>query len=243
MRMLHKDRTSAGFKAEDATAKELKAKGYSVKQNPRNQRGHDLVVNGKKVEVKAAVETSYKGSDGYPITGFVFSNMHTAPDADKYILKCMSPDRRRVLKEYHIPAKEVKQRTLTITKSSKYEQFKKASDDVRTIGGVSLNDYSPMEQIKVDRSLDWDVILARIAAGTTLKLIRGYQSTGKVDFADLTRPRKSSVSELLTQRYMHDVGESLYTGSNTSGYYTKVVGRQGVFGRKKDLLDFAIDRI
>ncbi len=120
-----KDRPSAGFKEEDKTARKLKRQGAQVSQSMRNEKNTDLRVNGRKVEVKAAVETSYKGSDGYPITGYVFSNMKKNPNADKYILKCMSPDRSKVLKEYHIPSSQVKQKTLTLTRNSKYERFKK----------------------------------------------------------------------------------------------------------------------
>lgn len=128
----HGERAHAGFKAEDATAREFVRQGKKVKQLPRNSRGHDMIVDGKKVEVKAAIETSYKGSDGYPITGYVFSNMHKDPSTDLYVLKCMSPDRKRVIKEYHMPASAARQRTLTITRTGgKYEEFlKKAYQDL-----------------------------------------------------------------------------------------------------------------
>ncbi|MGI9525940.1 MAG: hypothetical protein ACR2MS_02395 [Weeksellaceae bacterium] len=125
MPLKHHERAHEGFKSEDEEASSLKRKGHRVLSVPRNNAGYDLVDNGEKVDVKAAIETSYKGSDGYPITGFVFSNMKKNPKTDKYVLKCMSPDRKRVLKTYEIPAKEVKQRTLTITKNSKYEPFLK----------------------------------------------------------------------------------------------------------------------
>lgn len=125
MKLKPKDRPHAGFRSEDGTARALKRKGHSVKALPRNNRNADMQVDGKNVEVKAAVETEYKGSDGYPIRGFVFSNMKKNPKTDKYILKCMSPDRSKVLKQYEIPAGKVKQRTLTITRNSKYEGFKK----------------------------------------------------------------------------------------------------------------------
>lgn len=122
-----KDRPHAGFKEEDRTARKLRRQGAKVSQSSRNEKNTDLRVNGQKVEVKAAIETSYKGSDGYPITGYVFSNMKKNPNAQKYILKCMSPDRSRVVKEYHIPAGKVKQRTLTLTRNSKYENFRKSA--------------------------------------------------------------------------------------------------------------------
>lgn len=91
-------------------------------------------VDGSKVEVKSVVQTEYKGSDGYPIKGFVFSNMKTNPNADRYILRCLSPDRSKVLKKYEIPANQVKQRTLTITDNSKYEKFRKQASQTQPIG-------------------------------------------------------------------------------------------------------------
>lgn len=129
MPLKHKDRPHAGFKAEDDTARELIAKGHKVVQSARNERGVDMRVDGKPVEVKAAIETSYKGSDGYPITGHVFSNMKKDPGSKLHILKCMSPNRSKVLKEYHIPSKEIKQNTLTITANGKYERFRKEASD------------------------------------------------------------------------------------------------------------------
>ena len=131
MKLKPKDRPAAGFAAEEGTARSLKGKGHSVFLSAKNKKNTDMVVDGKNVEVKAAVETSYKGSDGHPITGFVFSNMKKNPSADRYILKCMSPDRKRVLKEYHIPSGKVKQKTLTITRNSKYNQFMKKASQPR----------------------------------------------------------------------------------------------------------------
>lgn len=133
MPLKHKDRPDAGFKAENATARSLRASGKKVTQKPKNSKGHDMTVDGKKTEVKAAIKTSYKGSDGYPITGFVFSNMKKNPKAEKYILKCMSPDRTKTMKEYHIPAKKIKQRTLTITDNSKYKDFEKKASAFITL--------------------------------------------------------------------------------------------------------------
>jgi len=120
------DRPRAGFIYEDSTARSLKRRGHKVKQMPRNAK-YDLNVNGTKVEVKAAVKTKYKGSDGYPIEGYVFSNMKKNPKNDKYILKCLSPDRKRTLKTYEIPSRLVKQKTLTITDNGKYEKFRKSA--------------------------------------------------------------------------------------------------------------------
>lgn len=125
MALKAKDRPAAGFKGEDGEARSLKRSGNKVSQQPRNSKGHDLKVNGKNVEVKSVTETSYPGSDGYPIRGFVFSNMKKNPKAEKYILRCLSKDRKKVVKKYEIPASKVKQRTLTLTRNSKYEGFKK----------------------------------------------------------------------------------------------------------------------
>lgn len=107
-----------------------------------------MVVDGKKVEVKAAIETSYPGSDGYPIRGFVFSNMHKNPSTDMYVLKCLSPDRKRTLKEYHVPASEAKQRTLTITRSSqKYAPFLKKAQQIP----VGYTKMQPDEKYRLQR--------------------------------------------------------------------------------------------
>jgi len=147
-----KDRAHAGFREEDRTAEEYRKKGHKVVQSARNERGVDMRIDGKPVEVKAAIETSYKGSDGYPITGHVFSNMKLDPGSKLHILKCMSPNRKKVLKEYHIPSKNIMQKTLTITANGKYEGFRKqASDqaspyrmyDKRPLN--SLNTYYPDE--------------------------------------------------------------------------------------------------
>lgn len=154
-----KDRPHAGFKEEDATAKELAASGHKVKQSARNERGVDMRVDGKPVEVKAAIETSYKGSDGYPITGHVFSNMKTDPGSKTHILKCMSKDRSRVLKEYHIPSKEIKQKTLTITANGKYERFKKEAAD--QAAPYRMYDKRPLNSLKTyypDDSVEHEMV-------------------------------------------------------------------------------------
>lgn len=125
MKLRHSQRTQEGFKAEDSTARQLRRRGHRVVQKPKNEKNNDMNVDGKRVEVKAVTETEYKGSDGYPIKGFVFSNMKKNPKTDKYILKCLSNDRTKTLKEYHIPAGKVKQKTLTITPNGKYSPFEK----------------------------------------------------------------------------------------------------------------------
>jgi hypothetical protein len=119
------ERQKAGFAQEDAVAKEMLRSGKKVTQEKRNNHGYDISSGKDKIEVKSAVETEYKGSDGYPIKGYVFSNMKANPNATKYILRCMSPDRSKVVKTYEIPASEAKQQTLTITNKSKYESFLK----------------------------------------------------------------------------------------------------------------------
>lgn len=174
-----KDRPHAGFKEEDRTARQLKRKGCTVTQPNRNEQNTDMRVNGRKVEVKAAVETSYKGSDGYPITGFVFSNMKKNPSAEKYILKCMSPDRKRVLKEYHIPSSQVKQRTLTLTRNSKYERFKKASHPQPFVRGFEERPTFVQE----------DSLNMRIA-GLTGALIGGVAGFGANNTLDALRGKR-----------------------------------------------------
>ena len=127
MSLSYGKRPAAGFKEEDNTAKSLRQQGKKVKQMPRNEK-YDMRVGNQKVEVKAAKKTKYKGSNGYPVEGYVFSNMKKNPANDKYILKCMSPDRSSVQKTYEIPSSEVKQRTLTITEDGKYEKFRKKAN-------------------------------------------------------------------------------------------------------------------
>lgn len=141
-----KDRPHAGFKEEDRTAKEYIAKGHNVVQSSRNERGVDMRIDGVPVEVKAAIKTSYKGSDGYPITGHVFSNMKTDPGSKLHILKCMSPGRRSVLKEYHIPSSEIKQKTLTITANGKYERFRKEAAD--QVAPYRMYDKRPLNSLQ-----------------------------------------------------------------------------------------------
>lgn len=147
MPLLHKDRPRAGYSAEDMAAKKLRDAGHDVVQVRRNTHGIDMIVDGEPVEVKAAIHTEYKGSDGYPIRGFVFSNMKKEPKSKKYIFMCMSPDRSEVLKEYHIPAEKVKQRTLTITRNGKYEGFRK---DAAQIAPYRKYDPYPLVQYDLD---------------------------------------------------------------------------------------------
>jgi hypothetical protein len=159
MPLKHKDRPNAGFLAEESTAKEMEALGHKVERLAKNNRGADMKINGKPVEVKAAIETSYKGSDGYPITGHVFSNMKTDPNSKLHILKCMSKDRKRVLKEYHIPSKEIMQKTLTITGNGKYERFRKQAADQAS--PYRMYDKRPLNSLKTyypDDSVEREMI-------------------------------------------------------------------------------------
>lgn len=231
--MKHGDRPGEGFKAEKATANGLRRQGARVEEMASNNKGHDLKVNGKKVEVKAAVETSYKGSDGYPIRGFVFSNMKKNPNADKYILKCMSPDRSRTLKEYHIPASQVKQRTLTLTRNSKYEGFrKKASQQLifNSDGQQLQNERVYEDEFSRAFSFDTKRFLGRMVGVGALTLIRGRALTGKVDFGELTRPRKPTLRNQLEMRFARNVGEALVEGHrHQGGIIEKAVGADAYY--------------
>jgi len=223
MKSRHADRTRDGFKSEDNTARGLRSKGHSVSSVARNTRGHDLKVDGKKVEVKAAVETSYKGSDGHPIKGFVFSNMKKNPSAEKYILKCMSPDRSKTLKEYHVPAGKVKQKTLTITRDGKYEGFKKKAahkmEDVRGIGKHKgfANAWDEAEGIDLMR------LSSRILGGGLIKVVRQSRSVGKLDFSTLTRPTPGAKNMLINRAY-GDTGEWLLGRRRTKGALSILFG-------------------
>jgi hypothetical protein len=121
-------RAAAGFHWEDQMEMRLKQRGMKVKQMPRNH-PFDLLVNGHiRVDVKSAIRTSYKGSDGYPIAGWVFSNLHSPPTCDIYILICLNRSRLNIEKIYVIPATMVNQRTVTITKRDKYGMYIDAWD-------------------------------------------------------------------------------------------------------------------
>jgi hypothetical protein len=89
-----------------------------VEAQPRNA-GFDLRVNGKKVDVKSAIETSYPGSDGYPIRGCVFTNVKQKPTSSFYVFACMSKDRKTIEDTYVIPSHKMKQRTFTLTRRAR----------------------------------------------------------------------------------------------------------------------------
>jgi hypothetical protein len=116
-------RVPEGDLAEHRAMELLKRKGFEVIRAPRRDGPWDLKVNDKHtIDVKSAVWTSYKGSDGYPIQGYVFSNMHLNPTSDFYLLLCLSQDRQQILGYYLVPSSELKQRTLTLTKA-RIERF------------------------------------------------------------------------------------------------------------------------
>lgn len=125
--LLHGKRPHAGFEWEDRIAGRLSRDGHEVVQMPRNFKGYDLLVDGHlRVDVKACIHTSYKGSDGYHIRGWVFSNLHNPPTCDLYVLVCLDRTRQEPEKFYIIPASAVMQRTVTITKRDKYMAYKNA---------------------------------------------------------------------------------------------------------------------
>lgn len=102
----------------------LKRKGFEVIRAPRRDGPWDLKVDDKHtIDVKSAVWTTYKGSDGYPIRGYVFANLHPQPTSDFYLLLCLSQDRQQILGYYLVPSSELKQRTLTLT-AKRIEAYK-----------------------------------------------------------------------------------------------------------------------
>lgn len=115
--MKHSERVPAGDAGEDMAEELLRERGFEVQRAERRDGPWDLLVNGHTVDVKAATYTAIKGSDGNPIRGFVFSNMHKDPTSKFYLLLCLSEDRRVVLGYYLLPAGEFRQRTLTLTQS------------------------------------------------------------------------------------------------------------------------------
>lgn len=168
MPLRHKDRPNAGFKSEDGTARQMKRKGCKVQSMPKNNAGYDLKCDGKKIEVKSAIKTKYKGSDGYPVEGYVFSNMKNNPKSDKHILKCLSPDRKKVIKEYEIPSSDIKQRTLTITENGKYEKFKKraflAQPQVADASGRVIGQRTKKKKRKSKRKRKYETVGAIVGA-------------------------------------------------------------------------------
>ena len=138
MALAHAKRPQAGFRWEDKAAKMAKRKGYDVEAAPMRRSPYDLLINGKKVDVKAAIRTEYKGSDGYPIRGYVFTNMSPIKKCDFYLLLCLSPDRNRVEKTYVIPADEVLQRTVTITERTKYKNYENAWDSMKKKANLAV---------------------------------------------------------------------------------------------------------
>lgn len=207
MPLKHKDRPSAGFKAEESEARREVSNGKKVVRLKKNHKNSDLKVNGKGVEVKAAIKTRYKGSDGYPIEGYVFSNMKRNPSADKYVLKCMSPDRSRVVARYEIPAKKVKQMTLTITDNGKYSQYKVAHPQPARFGDdpfVPSNALQPRQ-----KSLEQQMHeMAGMAAGSLIG--------GALTHAALVFQRKSAV---------FDVDFRQATGAAVGGIVGRRIGK------------------
>lgn len=124
--MKHSERVPAGDAGEDMAAKLLMDAGIKVERPSRRDGPWDLMANGHAVDVKAATYTAIKGSDGNPIRGFVFSNMHKDPTCDFYLLLCLSKDRSTILGYYLIPTGEFRQRTLTLTETMlpKLEPYK-----------------------------------------------------------------------------------------------------------------------
>lgn len=106
-------------------AKTLESLGYSVELPPAITHSWDLRVNGHTIDVKAAVKTTSRGSDGNPITGFVFTNLHKPARVDYYLLLCLTPKRDRVIDFFLLPGKAAPARTITITPEGKYSQYRR----------------------------------------------------------------------------------------------------------------------
>lgn len=119
----HSERQSEGVRAEKLAAKILSELGYHVEMPPAITHDWDLKVNGHEIDVKAAVRTTSRGSDGNPITGYVFTNLHKPAKVDFYLLLCLDPKRTRVIDFFLLPAKAAPARTITITPDGKYAPY------------------------------------------------------------------------------------------------------------------------
>ena len=118
MAISHKDRTSEGTRAEKLVLRGLRRQGIEA-DRAEPGKPWDLIANGKKVEVKAAIETTTTGSDGNPITGVVFSNI--GKGADVYHLIEMSPDRSRQKGSWSLYPGEIPGVTFTVTRKKRSE--------------------------------------------------------------------------------------------------------------------------
>jgi hypothetical protein len=167
----HQKRPQAGHGLEDRIARILKIRGMDVEQVARNER-FDMRVNGRKVDVKSAIETSYKGSDGYPIKGYVFTNLHPEPTADYYVLVCLSRDRKKIKEVYVVPTRKFKQGTLTLTSSmrEKLAPYKGAWEQLKTASFLAPNVYRRNDPIPINRRDEKEKKKKRDGAMTTRSL-------------------------------------------------------------------------
>lgn len=123
MRLQYGERAHIGFQWEDKIADRLRKMGHDVTVMARNNR-FDLLVNESiRVDVKAISYVEYKGSDGYPIRGWIASNMSKPPTCDYYIMVCLDETRTREVKTYVIPATLLNQTSLTITSKDKFFNY------------------------------------------------------------------------------------------------------------------------
>lgn len=131
--MEYKDRIPAGDSGERMAAELLRRLGHEVEMAPHRVGDWDLRADGKTIDVKAATYTESRGSDGYPIRGFVFANLHQSPKVEYYLLLCLSPDRSKILTYYLIPSSMARQRTLTLTatKARELEAYKEVLTPLR----------------------------------------------------------------------------------------------------------------
>lgn len=123
MRLEYGQRSVQGFIWEDKIADRLRKMGHDVLVMARNNR-YDLLVNESiRVDVKSISYTEYKGSDGYPIRGWVCSNMSNPPTCDYYVIVCLDKTRTVEVKTYVIPAHLLLQTSLTITAKDRFANY------------------------------------------------------------------------------------------------------------------------
>jgi hypothetical protein len=113
--------THRGQKAEDDAVLLLQARGDSVVRQT-TRAAYDLLVNGKKVDVKSATPSSYgKGKDKY--LGWIFGLNKPIHICEYYMLMCL--DTGGVLKRvYFVPSGVAPLSMLTITPNGKYEKYR-----------------------------------------------------------------------------------------------------------------------
>ena len=118
----HSARVGEGRRVEGQVLKALRRRGVAA-QLARWGESYDMTApGGRRIEVKGVVETTTRGSDGYPIRAYVASNIHPETTrATHYVVALMNADRSRIRDMYVLPASKVTGRTLSLTRKKLQE--------------------------------------------------------------------------------------------------------------------------